>query len=594
MPTTTPPTCDAARLRLAQVLDAVGGIAWSAEPGTLRLLHLEGDLTRVLGVPSSVVADAAPSLLTVVHPQDRPHVTHAIRELTGDPGRLACRIVDAAGVTRWVRSVLFPVTDDAGAVVRIDGVTTDITGSVEREEEQRETTGFLARINEVTRVGGWELDLDTGAVTWTRTARAIHGAPAGYRPTIEDVRDAVIDDLDRARLDAALESCARRGEQWDLELRLRTGTGEPRWVRVLGRRRDEPGPPRLYGAIQDIDAQVRARQELNASRQQLQLVLGASNDGWWDWDLQTDELHLSPRWYAMVGLDPDQHPATPQLLVDRVHPDDRAKVTALMEALASGQRSSFELEFRLEHAAGHAVPVLARAAVLCDPHPVRITGSNVDLSQLKRAEARHAALYRDLQRANIDLQRQARVDALTGVANRRGFDDFLEGVWARAQRGHLPVGLILCDVDHFKRFNDRLGHPEGDRCLTEVASSIRSSVRGVGDLVARYGGEEFAIVLPGTPLDEVVQVAERIRADLAALALPHPDSPVAPHVTLSLGAACLRPHPDEWSQRLITTADDALLLAKRRGRDRIEVGHTVNGSAALPAPGAAVTRAPGR
>ncbi len=165
---------------------------------------------------------------------------------------------------------------------------------------------------------------------------------------------------------------------------------------------------------------------------------------------------------------------------------------------------------------------------------------------------------------------KARIDGLTQIANRRRFDEYLAQEWSRHIRMQLPISLLICDVDHFKLFNDRQGHQAGDECLKSVAKAINRCYRA-GDLVARYGGEEFAMVLPQTNRAGAVQVAERVRAAVAAAALPHPASPVCDRVTVSVGVACMTPPPQAPSdvRALIEQADRHLYLAKKLGRNQV-------------------------
>jgi diguanylate cyclase (GGDEF)-like protein len=165
---------------------------------------------------------------------------------------------------------------------------------------------------------------------------------------------------------------------------------------------------------------------------------------------------------------------------------------------------------------------------------------------------------------------KARIDGLTQIANRRRFDEYLLQEWGRHLREQQPISLLLCDVDHFKLYNDRYGHQAGDECLRSVAKAISSCFRA-GDLVARYGGEEFAMVLPRTNLAGAVQVAERVRSTVAAAALPHGASPVCDQVTLSIGVACRTPQPKRGADTLtlVEVADRNLYLAKHLGRNRV-------------------------
>jgi len=178
-----------------------------------------------------------------------------------------------------------------------------------------------------------------------------------------------------------------------------------------------------------------------------------------------------------------------------------------------------------------------------------------------------------------DLLRQiALMDGLTAIANRRRFDEVFEAEWRRAARKQVSVSLLLCDVDHFKNYNDHYGHQAGDDCLRQVAQAIAGEMNRPGDLAARYGGEEFVCILPDTDSEGALQVAERIRSALAALALPHAFSSAGPVVSLSLGVATAVPTHDLTGQDLIAFADECLYRAKKSGRDRA-CGGVLNGEA---------------
>lgn len=167
------------------------------------------------------------------------------------------------------------------------------------------------------------------------------------------------------------------------------------------------------------------------------------------------------------------------------------------------------------------------------------------------------------------LERLATLDGLTCIANRRAFDERLQHEWSRASRANAPLSLIMADVDYFKRYNDVYGHQGGDECLRAVSAVLQRLVFRDSDLAARYGGEEFAVILPSTDLDGAREVAERIRADVEALALPHAGSEVASWITMSLGVATVFPGTDRQPGALVSQADRALYTAKREGRNRV-------------------------
>lgn len=180
-----------------------------------------------------------------------------------------------------------------------------------------------------------------------------------------------------------------------------------------------------------------------------------------------------------------------------------------------------------------------------------------------------ARLHRDLKEANEQLKKIAFLDGLTQVANRRRFEAYLSHEWRRLARDQMPLSLILCDIDYFKKFNDVYGHQAGDSCLRRVAGAISRSVKRPADLVARYGGEEFAVILPGTDLAGAEKVAEDMRLAVRGRRIPHGGSDVQPFVTLSLGVATCQPAAHNRSEALVRRADEALYQAKHDGRDRV-------------------------
>jgi two-component system, LuxR family, sensor histidine kinase TtrS len=191
-------------------------------------------------------------------------------------------------------------------------------------------------------------------------------------------------------------------------------------------------------------------------------------------------------------------------------------------------------------------------------------GLNASQTQLQE-------MTEQLGQANTVLKRLSTLDGLTGVANRRQFDETLVNEWARGARTSMSLALIMIDIDHFKAHNDRHGHQAGDECLRKVAEVLRTNVGRSGDLVARYGGEEFAVILPGTLASGGIAVAERIRRAIEAIKLPHVNNVVGHDVTVSLGVAALIPDTRTSLEELVTQADQALYQAKSVGRNHVIV-----------------------
>ncbi len=177
-------------------------------------------------------------------------------------------------------------------------------------------------------------------------------------------------------------------------------------------------------------------------------------------------------------------------------------------------------------------------------------------------------LARKLDSANQELLRLSSSDGLTGIPNRRFFDETIEREWRRCQRVSKELALVMCDVDHFKAYNDAYGHQAGDECLRQVAKALKLSLDRGGDTVARYGGEEFVFILPETSAGGALIVAERARHAVMSLGLPHTESSFGV-VTVSLGVASAVPDVNNYGSTLIQAADQALYQAKHAGRNSV-------------------------
>lgn len=268
--------------------------------------------------------------------------------------------------------------------------------------------------------------------------------------------------------------------------------------------------------------------------------------------------YCSPSSITVLGRPPDeligQRPST------FVIEEDKPVILAKAERVVQGEDVD-ALILRTLRPDGVMAWVETSSRALRDPE----TGALVEVILVMRDVSERQALQ-------LRLEREAVTDSLTGLANRRAFDEALAGEWARAVRNDTELSLILLDVDHFKAFNDRYGHPAGDACLRDVARAIQEVVRRPGDLAARYGGEEIAVILPRTPASGAAKVAEDLRLAVRNLAVPHAGSAggvlsVSLGVATAVGAVGLTiAMPDG----LLIGADGALYRAKSNGRNRVE------------------------
>jgi diguanylate cyclase (GGDEF)-like protein/PAS domain S-box-containing protein len=245
-----------------------------------------------------------------------------------------------------------------------------------------------------------------------------------------------------------------------------------------------------------------------------------------------------------------------------VHPDDQADMAKTVLELRSGKDDALA-ECRVRKRDGNYIWIEARLRTIRDPVtgvPTGILNSAREITQRKVAEQQLAEAYHAVETMAI-------TDALTGLANRRRFDECLTTEWRRGMRERKPLSLLLIDVDFFKTYNDAYGHLRGDNCLKQITGTIQDAILRPGDLVARFGGEEFAVILPNTSAPGAFQLAQDIRAMVCNRQLPHSGNP-AGIVTVSAGSATLAPQLGQPAAALVDCADQALYEAKRSGRNR--------------------------
>lgn len=324
--------------------------------------------------------------------------------------------------------------------------------------------------------------------------------------------------------------------------------------------------------INDITERKNAEARLKVSQERLELALFAANQGLYDMDLVSGEFYVSPEYCKMLGYDPQQFKENFDSWMDRMHPEDRNRVMGYFDSYIRGELHSFRVEFRQLTKSGAWLWLLSQGNIVQwnnGGEPVRLAGTNTDISERKKIERELIEAREALEIANKELETKSITDALTGISNRRYFNDILEKEWLRARRNSTPLSLIMCDIDYFKLYNDHYGHLKGDDCLMRVARAINNTIKRPPDIAARYGGEEFVVLLPETSLDGAETVAELVRKNVAGLKILHEKSNVSPYVTISIGVATLIPDRVMPMNSLIELADKVLYQAKKCGRNKV-------------------------
>jgi diguanylate cyclase (GGDEF)-like protein/PAS domain S-box-containing protein len=308
----------------------------------------------------------------------------------------------------------------------------------------------------------------------------------------------------------------------------------------------------------DITELKLAERAVQKSEERLRLVLQGSNDAPWDLDLVAGSAYYSPRWWQMVGREPNEVQPEPLLWTELLHPNDYARVMALFNQALNDGLTAYEIEYRLHHKSGEYVPVLSRAFILRDAlgEPIRISGMNTDLTQTKIAEER--------------IYQLAFYDPLTELPNRRLFREQLQKALLVSLRTRRQGALLFLDLDHFKLLNDTLGHEMGDMLLQQVAKRLRHAV-GSSDTVARLGGDEYLIMLEDLPEDirNAAIAAEKIGEKLLALlATPYILNGAKYCCTASIGIAMFGAG-EQGVDGLFRQADLAMYQAKAKCRNTL-------------------------
>ncbi len=317
----------------------------------------------------------------------------------------------------------------------------------------------------------------------------------------------------------------------------------------------------LYSATVVLESLRSTERRLQKIAMQHALVTENSRDAIIIADFNGRRRYVSPAGERLSGWKTEE--ILGQGSTELVHPEDLSRVSTALENLLAGSKGAM-IECRIRKHTGKYVWVEASLWVVNDPKtglPSGILNIVRDISERKHAEERLQEAYRAVEALAI-------TDALTGLANRRRFDQCLTAEWRRGMRERNPLSLLLMDADLFKLYNDTYGHLRGDSCLKQIAEAAMDATARPGDVVARIGGEEFAIVLPNTDIEGAMRVANDTRKALISRHIPHQANPHR-MVTVSIGCATVVPRLGQLSVSLVALADQALYTAKRTGRNRV-------------------------
>ena len=494
------------------------------------------------------------------HPDDVAHVLEVLAAPTGESTvtyRMRCK----DGNYIWVETTCKPLVGENQTDLRL-AIVRNVDARVRAEQELHESENryrFLA-----------DNSTDLIILVGHRGKRS-YVSPAcqkllGYTPeemlAINSAEAVHPDDVTHVmRMLAGGSDRAAQAEQtWCYRMRRKDGSYV--WVEATGRAVDVAGQQnqRLL-IVRDIEQRMEAERHLKESEARYRLLADNSTDMVFRLDADLMRRYVSPACRELLGHEPEELLGVNP--VDMAHPEDAPRLALVFQSLLGGRTERQSIVNRIRHHNGKWIWVEAQLRALKDP----VTGEVDGIIGALRDISARKAVEDELAEANRRLRALAGQDSLTGLANRRTFDEVLAKEHLRSRRARTQLGLIMVDVDRFKQFNDIYGHLAGDDCLRCVGAAIGESLLRPGDLAARYGGEEFAILLPDTDEAGAALTAERVREAIAALCIRHAAN-AEEIVTISAGVASFA-CADVQADRLIEAADQALYRAKHAGRNAV-------------------------
>lgn len=511
------------------------------------------------------------SFQDVSHPEDFAFQTDQTNRIWAgemDSFSMEKRYFRKDGRVIWGYLTVSLIRSSAGEPQYVIGVMSDITDRKRAEQERLESEEQYRSILESIADGYCEVDL-SGRITFHNRQFA---EMLGYSG--EDMRGmAGREIMDPANTERVFEEfrrvyeTGRADQSFDWEV-IRKG-GEILHVESsISLIRDAEGHPVGFrGVVRDVTERKKAEEALQESEEKYRLLFSAEHDAIALYDMELGRfVDANEAALNLYGYTRDE---LPDVNVSDVSTEPETVDLILNQVRQDGGPAGFVRWHRKKDGTLFAAEVTA-GSFSWKGRPVACLIIR-DITERLKADEERNNLIKDLTEAREKLTRLSSQDGLTGVANRRHFDEMLNLEWRRAKRNDTYLGLIMADIDAFKRFNDQYGHLAGDDCLKKTAQALRSCLRRPGDFLARYGGEEFVALLPNTTLRQAAAVAERMRQAVADLKIDHPASYARPWVTVSLGAASGRAVRYGEPDTLLAAADRALYGAKAQGGDRVAV-----------------------
>ena len=585
-------------------------IEWRAEPDDQwSLVSVSSNVDQILGYSPADLLDANFRYTRLIHPDDVGSILAELRthlEQGQDRFEQSYRLRTRQGHFLWLYDFTIVVRDQAGRVTGMRSYLYDQSAQKQAEEALRLAEARLEKT-------AYELTENIPIGTYTMVQPAAGGMA---KFAFMSSRFLELTGLNRAEATAdplRAFACVHPDDFDDWvalnakafadktpffgETRLLIN-GQVRWVTAESCPRTLADGTWVWeGVLADITERKRAEEALTESLRRFNDLVAHVSVGvyvfWHRGDGSADFEYVSDGWCAMNQLERDAVLADQAVAVDVIHPEDLADFKHCNQQ-AIADKGLFHWEGRIIVGGEIRYMLIESSPLFFDNGDSRWFGIQQDISERKNAEAAlretNTALEKEVVKRTLVteelriktelLEQLSRQDSLTEIPNRRHFNERATLEWQRVQRAGLPLSAFMIDIDHFKQYNDHYGHAAGDACLKQVARALKSCAERPLDLVARYGGEEFVALLPETDRNGARHLAERMRATVEALAIPHQGSSSAKVVTLSLGVAT---HEDGDAKihlsELLACADQALYRAKHQGRNRVEQAYSASDQA---------------
>jgi diguanylate cyclase (GGDEF)-like protein/PAS domain S-box-containing protein len=530
-----------------------------------KIVYAAGGAEALLGFPARHLVGFWAA--DVCHPDDAEGLRQAHDDARrGISGVVQYRITNVRdGREMWLESTVSPILDVDGGFIEAVTTTRDITPRKadehrlrDAEERARAAAQLLEEAQDMAQLGSWSGDVITGEQWWSPGLHRILGV-AEHDDVAVDVHDRLVHPDDRDALREALARAADDGAPFDITYRLVRPDGEERILHGRGAPADRTPDGRVrrvWGTTQDITE----RHHLESGRREAEARFRAAFEhapiGVCVLDLHDPDpgqwVTVNPALAAMLGYTRDELLAL--RVSDTLHPGEMAATRTRLTALIKGEEERITAECRMVGAAGQVVWTLVTVAAVpdADGRPGFAIGQMVDITERKRFEGQ--------------LQYLADHDALTGLSNRRRFEEELDRALAEAERYGRRGAILVLDLDGFKHVNDTLGHPVGDELIARLAGTLRAELRE-SDVIARLGGDEFGVILPQATDEEAGQVAAKLLRAVARDGVVA-DATQQARVTASIGLAPFDGADGLSAEELLVEADIAMYDAKEAGRNR--------------------------